>query len=196
MNGGEVVAAADAACPQLLDHGGAVFLAVAVGQLHDEYKPAHGAVRLNLLEAEPVLGCQTRSIPFRHAAALAEYLSDPLHLHGADGAVHIAEAIVVAKSFVREPAHAGVAALIAHGLAESGDLVVVGDDHAALAGGDLLVGIEAEDTRVAEAAGHAALVICAERFAGVLDHTQLVLSGDCADAIEVGGLSEHVDRNE
>src|SRR5687768_17824083 len=51
---------------------------------------------------------------------------------------------------------------------------IVADQHAAFAGGHVLVGIEAEGADVAEAAARAAAAGLADDFGGVLDHFQPV----------------------
>ena len=57
--------------------------------------------------------------------------------------MHLAHAIVEAKPLVREPCIA-LAALVAKRSARGREGVVIGDDHPALAGGDLLAGMKSE----------------------------------------------------
>ena len=72
-----------------------------------------------------------------------------------------------------EPAHVRRAALVALGVDALLHRRVAERDHPALAGGQLLVGVEAEDRRVAAAADRGAVgVHGAERLAGVLDDRQ------------------------
>jgi hypothetical protein len=79
---------------------------------------------------------------------------------------------------VLEPgAHLG-AALVAHGAAEGGDLVVVGDDHTALAGGHLLIGVEGEGSGIAKGAELATAIVGPEGLAGVVNDAQIVLRSD------------------
>ena len=68
----------------------------------------------------------------------------------------------------------------------------VGKDCAAFAGGDLLVGVEAEDGEIAEAANAALVEFCTNGFAGVLDDREIVSLGEIAESMHVGGDSEGV----
>ena len=59
----------------------------------------------------------------------------------------------------------------------------VGKDRAAFAGGDLLVGIEAEDGQIAEAADAAPVEFGTNCFACVFDDGQIVSLGEIAESI-------------
>src|SRR5205085_11648875 len=59
-----------------------------------------------------------------------------------------------------------------------GQLIVVDQEHAALAGGEQLVGIETEAARRAEAADAPPTILGAVGFGGVLDDLQLVALGE------------------
>ena len=95
-----------------------------------------------------------------------------------------------------EPGIAGGAALVAQGAHETGGLVIIGDDDAALAGGDLLVGVEGVDAIIAQAPGLAALVFRAERFTRILDDRQAIDRGNLVDGVHIGGLAEHIHRQD
>ncbi len=64
----------------------------------------------------------------------------------------------------------------------------VGQDGSALAGGDLLVGVEAEDGEIAEGANATLMKFSADGFAGVFDDHQIVSRGEVAQ-------NEHVCRD-
>ncbi len=86
--------------------------------------------------------------------------------------------------------------LIAVRAAEVGDAVVVGDDHAALAGGDLLVGVEAEDSGVAEGADGFAAVLASQPLARIFNHSNLVPAGDRAVLGHEDRVAEGLDRED
>ena len=69
----------------------------------------------------------------------------------ADGAGDVGQAVVEAQAVVVEPAHVGRAALVALGVDALLERRVAHGDHPALAGGQLLVGVEAEGRRDARA---------------------------------------------
>ena len=108
----------------------------------------------------------------------------------------VVEAVVVAEANVLEPGAVVAAALVAQALEQAPVLLGVGDDDAALAGGHLLVRIEGEDRRHAVTAYRLALVLGAERLAGVVDQRQPVLVGDLLDRLELAGIAEDVDRQD
>ena len=64
------------------------------------------------------------------------------------------------------------------GSASAGQIGVVGEDHAALAGGDDLVAEKAEDARVAEGADDAGRGTRRRGLGGVLDHPEAAPAGD------------------
>ncbi len=92
-----------------------------------------------------------------------------------------------------EPAHVGRAALVALGVDPLLHGAVAERDHAALAGGQLLVRIEAEHGRVPASADRRAVrVERAEGLAGVLDDRQ----PEPLEGRDVGGIAEDVDREQ
>ena len=78
-----------------------------------------------------------------------------------------------------------------------GELVVVGEHHPALAGGDDLVRVEAEagdarrTTPVCRPANG-----CAVRLGAVLDHGEVVALGDLGRGVHVDRVAEQVDRDD
>ena len=95
--------------------------------------------------------------------ARGEHVVEALELGEPERARDVGEAVVEAEPVVVEPAHVGRAALVALGV---DPLLVLGRaerDHAALAGRQLLVGVEAEDRRVAAAADRRAVGVDARR---------------------------------
>ena len=92
----------------------------------------------------------------------------PLHLHDAHGSADLAHPVV--QPHVLDLVGAGVAAVGEHALVDAegtllgdavGQVVAAGDDHAALAGGDVLDGVEREAADVADQAH----VACRRRVA-------------------------------
>ena len=101
--------------------------------------------------------------------------------------------VVEAEAVEVQPLHVRRPALVSLRVDLRLDRRVGGRDHAALAGRQLLVGVEAEHRRMPAAADRRAVgVDGAERLAGVLDDRQ-------AHALEgrhVGGVAEDVDRQQ
>ena len=96
-----------------------------------------------------------------------------------------------------EPAHVGGAALVALAAQPRRTRRPGRDDHPALAGGHLLVGVEGEGGEVAAAADHAALgVDRAERLAGVLEDAEAVAGGERLQLRHRRRVAEDVDRQD
>ena len=96
-----------------------------------------------------------------------------------------------------EPAHVDGAALVALAAQTRRRVGVGGDDHAALPGGHLLVGVEGEGGEVAAGPDHPALrVDRAERLAGVLEDPEAVALRQRLQLGPGGGPAEDVDRQE
>ena len=106
------------------------------------------------------------------ATALEDFV-DSAELDAAESTGDFREAIVEADFGVVEPACARLTGLIAQTPQASGVSRVAGEDGAAFAGGELLVGVEAEDRQVPRAArtlrGGRIAVFCADGFAGIFD---------------------------
>src|SRR5258708_6436883 len=115
---------------------------------------------------------------------------DPLQLFDAESAIQLRDAIVVAELLVLEPLAGRASPLIPELPGPHRDVRVVRDDDAAFTGRDLLVRIEAEDTRISERAHLAALVFRAERFASVFDHEEPMAVGDLLDLGERRGTAK------
>jgi hypothetical protein len=77
-----------------------------------------------------------------------------------------------------------------------GPLRVAQRDHAAFAGGDDLVGVEAEAADVAEPSDLASPVGRPVRFGAVLDHVQAMLPRDLEHRIHIDGVAVQVDHDD
>jgi len=108
-------------------------------------------------------------------------------LQGVEAAVHAHADVVVAAVLA-----------VAGDLADDlGELVVVGEDGAAVAiAAERLAGEEAGAGDGAEVARHAALVAGAEALRGVFDHRDAVLGSDGVDGVEVGALAVQAHRDD
>ena len=73
---------------------------------------------------------------------------------------------------------------------------VVGREHPALAGGEVLGGVEAEGREAADRADLAAAVPGLRRVRGVLDHREPVARGERADRVHLAGPARHVHRHQ
>jgi len=104
----------------------------------------------------------------------------------------------VAQPLVARPHPCFPPSLVGHALAKTRYPAVVGDDHPALARGDLLFGIEREHRAVREGAvtGLDAPVFRPQGLAGVLDHHKPVAVGDLADDVEPRRLAKGVHRKD
>src|SRR5439155_20578315 len=89
-----------------------------------------------------------------------------------------------------------VATLVAQASNEPTLLLGMREHDAALAGRELLVRIEAEDTGRAVRADRAALVLGSERLRRVLDQHQCMPLADRPQLVELAGIAEHIDRHE
>ena len=67
---------------------------------------------------------------------------------------------------------------------------------AALAGRDLLVGVEGENAVIAQRARQPPFVLCAQSLAGIFDHLQPVLLGSFEDGVHVRRLPKHIHRQD
>jgi len=195
MNGGEVVAAADA-CGAEVDHEGVAGAGVKeVAEADDKDEPAHEGVFGDGGEDEVAAGHEADDVMVRDAAAVFEEFVEAAELGDAEGGVDFAEAVVVAEALVGEPGLA-FAALVSEGAAGLGEAFIVGDDHAAFAGGDLFIGVEAEDASAAEGADHAFAGASAEAFAGIFDEDDLVFLGELFEFGDAAGVAEDFDADD
>ncbi len=125
-------------------------------------------------------------------AAPRDPLVELAQLAGAEGRQEVAEPVVEAHLGVLVVQHRlpGLRGEVAGPLDQRG---VVGDEHAAAAGGDDLVAVEREHRHEAEAARGPAVVGGAEGLGGVLDQDHVVLGARGGDGVEVGHLPVEVD---
>jgi hypothetical protein len=108
---------------------------------------------------------------------------------------HLVDPVVVAQAFVFEPgAHLGPA-LVAKASAKFCRLPIVGYDYSALAGRDLLVGIERKSRRVSKSSQLAAPEFGSQSLTRVVDNFQPVLLGDPKNLIPIRRMPEDVDRH-
>jgi hypothetical protein len=119
-------------------------------------------------------------------------LVDPADLRDPHGGLEVGHPVVVTGHLVLVPlAHA----LVAQDAQPVGDGVVVGRDHAALTGGEVLGGVEGERSDP-ERAGTGAVVGRTVGLRRVLHDVQAAVPGDGHERVHVGGLAVEVDRHE
>ena len=78
-------------------------------------------------------------------------------------------------------------------MARGVEVSVVGEEHAAFAGVEVLAGLEAEAADVANGPEAAVSPRCAVGVGGVLDDAQVVLLGDREHGVHVAGQAAEVD---
>lgn len=124
-----------------------------------------------------------------------EELGEEFELGGAESGLEVGHAVVVTDLIVDEfdGFDFGGGAEVAGVLDE---VFVVGDEHAAAAGGDEFVAVEAEAADGADGAAGVAFVEAAERFGGVFDDGDVELAAEGEDGIEVYGVSEDMDGHD
>ena len=108
----------------------------------------------------------------------------------------LVEPIVIAEPPVRQPGVEDIAALIPERSEERVPVEAIGDEHPPFAGRHLLVRVEREHTDIAEGSRSPSFVLRADRFAGVFDDEQTVLTSDLIDRFHIGGLAERVNRKD
>ncbi len=132
-----------------------------------------------------------------HACPAGQQLVEALELGEPERAGEVAQAVVESEPVVVEPAHVGRAALVALGVDPLLDPRVRAHHRPALAGGDLLVRVEAEHREVpARAHGRAVRVEGAQRLAAVLHQPQAALGGQALERRQVGRVAEDVHRQQ
>src|ERR1019366_9043594 len=198
MDGREVASAADAGLLEILEDAVAVGWGEGVGEANDVDKPADACVGdFERRKDETGLVGELLVVEVRDLFAACEDLGEAFHLADAESAGDLGETVVVAELGVLEPGVGGGAALIAEAAHVCGEFGAAGDDHAAFAGGDLLVGVEGEDGDVAKPADGTCAASgvdgSAEGFAGVFDERKVVALGDGYEDGHVGGNAEGVD---
>ncbi len=172
MNGREVAACGDSAKGQR----GLDLIAVdRLWQADDKDKPTDGSARESEgRQLEAGNSFEERVVAFGGGLAHGENFADAGELNAAEGAGQLREAIVIAGLGVIEPIACGCAALVAQAAQARSMGGIVSKHCAAFAGGDLLVGIKAKDSEVAEAAYAFAVELRADCFAGVFNQQRLL----------------------
>src|ERR1700761_3010086 len=99
----------------------------------------------------------------------------PLHLRAAERRIEIRQTVVVASLVVNEFVGMRNLGGRCDVLGSRRQLAVIRQDHAAGAGGDHLVAVEAQRRKLAEPAGMASATVAAQRFGSVLDHWNAIL---------------------
>ncbi len=97
---------------------------------------------------------------------------------------------------MREPIAAGIAPLVTQTPAHVGKFPIIGDDHSAFAGGDLFVGIKAEDAATAKGADFSFFMAAAETFAGILNEGDFMAGGEHRDFVHAAGVAEGFDAED
>src|SRR5205823_5257647 len=115
-----------------------------------------------------------------------------LELTETDRGLHVRHAVLPAGLADPEVALVAETPDVARALVE---LIVIGQQHPALAGDDQLGALEAEAAGIAEAAGPPSGGLGADRRRRVLDDSQVVLAGDPADLIHLGSMAVEVYRH-
>ena len=126
-------------------------------------------------------------------------LVDLSQLGQGHGAVELGHAEVEAQDVAAADLDAGAVRLVPLVVVSERPLVqivVVGDDHAAVAAGDGLEDVQREAAHPADGAQLAAVVRSAGGLAGVFQHQQPALLGDRHDGVHVAGIAQHVDRHD
>ena len=74
---------------------------------------------------------------------------------------------------------------VAQRAAGGGERLIVGQDHAAFAGSDVLVRVEAEGADVAKTSARAAAAGLAVHLGGIFDHFETMAAGDVEHRIDI-----------
>src|SRR5947207_2500824 len=102
---------------------------------------------------------------------------EPLQLRESDGRLEIRHSKIPSELFVDEPARRSEAK-ISERPALFGERVIVGDDHSAFAGGDMLVRIEAERREIAKRSAGTAAICLSNHLRCVFDDLKIVTLRD------------------
>src|SRR5262249_23522446 len=135
---------------------------------------------------------EPRRVPIGDPGPTCQDLIEAVDLRHPERGAQLVETVVVAEASVREPAVEHVAALIAQAAEERVPSLLGRDDHAALAGRDLLVGVEGEHAGLPQAADRPPTIAGADRLAGVLDDGNAVRAAEGENGIHVRRLAEDV----
>jgi len=194
MDGGEVAACSD---PALGESGLDAVAICGLRQTDDVNKPAYGAVGQDEgWKFKAGDGSQEAVVACGGGTAEGKDFFNAGELDAAEGAGDVGKAVVVAGFGVVKPSTFRQPALVAEAAEAGGVGRIVGQDCAALAGGYLLVGIEAEDGEMAEAADAARIrrlaEFCADGLAGVFNEEKFVAGREGLECIDVSGDAEGV----
>ena len=200
--------ASDAALAQHLDELIAAELEALGADAQDVEMPGVLDTGLGIRGLQTVVGAERVVVCARDFSAAAHEVVGAFELGQADGGVYVGEVVLEAHvvDFVI-PRAALVVALprvLVHPV-QAGDRDFIRErgvrrgDHAALGGGEILGGVEAEASEIADGADlrHPAAVHVARgagRVRGVLDHFQIVVARDVENAIHVAGVTGKVHR--
>lgn len=110
--------------------------------------------------------------------------------------LQFAKTVVPAENAVLVPSPPREAPAVVQRSAAFGQFLVVGGDDAAFARVEVLGGLEAERTHVAEGAGLASLPFGAVRMGGILDYHEMALLRDGVDPVHVRTQATHVYRDD
>src|SRR5579871_115274 len=91
---------------------------------------------------------------------------------------------------------AGHAPAIVDGTGLALEVIVIGDDHATFSGGHQFARLETERGADAESANLFSTPLAAMSVGGIFDERDAVLLGDFLQAVEVGRVTSHVDRDD
>jgi hypothetical protein len=143
------------------------------------------------------VGAEAVEVVARQRGAVGGQRFQVLHLAQADGRHDVAHIVFAAEDIDVDAVHAAAGhALQAVFLGQARFFQVVQHQAAAFAGGDVLVGLEAERDEVAEGTDALAIPGGAEGLGRIFDHAQLVFVGDGVQAVHVDRQAGQVDRDD
>jgi len=177
------------------------------GESNDEDEPADRAVRHGERgQLKPGNIREKDMVTLGGGSTEGKNFVDTAELNAAEGAGDVGEAVVESYVGMMQPVMlptkgdlgalglpVRISALIAEASESVGVELGAGQDGSALSGGDLLVGIEAEDSEIAEGANTTLMKVSADGFAGVFDDHQVMARGKVAKSEHVCGDAKGVD---
>ena len=166
---------------------------VQVGRETRRVHEPRAALRTLVHGRDPVDAGHALLVEARDAGAGVLHPVQALDLRHADGRVHVREPVVEPQARVHQPRPVVGAPLVGQALQQPVQVVVVGEDHPALGGGELLVGVEAVHRRVAEGAELPAVVVTVDGLAGVLHDPQAVAPRDVHQRGDLCRIAKDVD---
>ena len=181
-----------------------LLLLPAVAKPDDEEMPGVLAVLRLARQNQPAALLQPLAVGAHQPPPAALQLVKALQLDTADGGLEVGEVVFPARlaDLVAPAARGGIAVpgvvreAVQAELADApGQVVGIGGDHAALAGGEIFGGVERKNRDRADAADAAAAVAAAQGVGGVLDHAEVVAGGEAVDFVEAAGIAGDVHRH-